>query len=73
MCLFRSQLDPKTRRIHAAGCIFLSSGLLLTIFTEDFGHLHPAVFDGLRFLLIGLAIGFLFWSVRRSRGCAPRS
>lgn len=74
MCLFRRrQLDPKSRRIFAAGNLCLMSSIMLTHFDYGFGHRHPAIFDGLRFLLIGLAIGLLYWSARRSGGCASRS
>ena len=73
MCLFRRQLDAKSRRIFAAGNLCLSSGLLLTLVGESHRHRHPAVFDGLRGLLIGLAITLLFWSVRHAGGCATRS
>jgi hypothetical protein len=73
MCLFRHrQLDSKSRKILAAGNLCLASSLLFTHFEGGFGHRHPALFDGLRFLLIGCAISLLFWSARRSRGCASR-
>lgn len=74
MCLLRRrQLDPISRRIHAAGCLCLSSGLMLTLFAGGFGHRHPVIYDGLRFLLMGLAFGLLLWSARRSGGCASHS
>jgi hypothetical protein len=73
MCLFRRQLDPKSRRIYAAGNLCLFAGIALTIFRGGFAHLHPVLFDGLRFLLIGLAIGLLYWSARRRCGCASHS
>lgn len=74
MCLSRRQLDPKSRRIFAAGNLCLFSGLALTlIFEKGFGHRYPALFDALRFLLVGSAIALLYWSARRGAGCAPRS
>jgi hypothetical protein len=74
MCLRRRQLDPKSRRILAAGNVCLYSGLMLTLFFEQgFGHHHPAIFDGLRFLLIGCAISLLYLSARRGGNCASRS
>jgi len=74
MCLLRRrQLDPKSRRLMAAGNLCLASGLMLTLFAEGFGHRHPAIYDGLRFLLMGLAIGMLFRSARRTSGCASRT
>jgi hypothetical protein len=56
----------------AGSLCLLSSGFLLTHFEDSFGHRHSAIFDGLRFLLIGVAVGLIAWSVRRSRGCASR-
>ena len=73
MCLSRRQLDPKTRRIQAAGNLCLASSFLPTLFYEHgVGHPHSVVFNGLRFLLLGLSIGLLLWSARRSGGCASR-
>jgi hypothetical protein len=57
----------------ATGNLCLASGLMLTLFADGFGYRHPAIYDGLRFLLIGLAIGLIVWSVRRNRGCASRT
>jgi hypothetical protein len=68
MCLLRRDpQNPQSRRILAAGNMCLSSGLMLTIFGEGLRHRHPDIFDGLRFVLIGIAIGLLFWSARRVR------
>ena len=66
-------LDPKSRRILAAGTLCLYAGISFPLFTEGFGHRHRAGFDGMLFLLVGLAISLLFLSARRSGGCAPRS
>ncbi|MGP8172949.1 MAG: hypothetical protein ACLP7O_00210 [Terracidiphilus sp.] len=76
MCLFhRRQLDLKSRRIFIAGNLCLISGLMLTrtLFAVGFGHRHPAIYDGLRLLLIGCAVCLLYWFARRSCGCASRS
>ena len=75
MCLFhRRQLDLKARRILIAGNLCIVSSLSFTThFADGFGHRHPALFDGLRFLLIGCAITLLYWSARRSGGCASHS
>ncbi len=73
MCLTYRQRDPKSRRIYAAGNLCLFTGLALTIFHGGFAHRHPALYDGLRFLFIGLAIGLLYWSTRRCGGCASHS
>ncbi len=73
MCLSYRQLDSKARRIHAAGCLCLASSFVPTLFHEHgVGHPHPVLVDGLRFFLLGLAIGLFFWSARRSGGCATR-
>jgi hypothetical protein len=74
MCLFRRrQLDPKSRRMFAAGNLCLASGLMLTHFADGFGHRHPAIYHSLYFLLMGCAIGLFYWVARRSGGCASRS
>jgi hypothetical protein len=74
MCLFRRQLDPKSRRILQAGYLCLASSFVPALFCEHgFGHHDSALFGGLRFLLLGTAIGLLFWSARRGGGCASRS
>ena len=75
MCLFhRRQLDPKSRRIFAAGnlCLLLS-GLTFAFFENSFGHRHPGLYNALRLLLMGCAVCLLYWSARRSGGCASRS
>ncbi len=73
MCLSRRQLDPKTRRIQSAGYLCLGSSFVPVFLDKHgFGHGHSAVVDTLRFLLLGLAIGLLYWSARRSAGCAAR-
>jgi hypothetical protein len=75
MCLLRRRhLDPKSRRIYAAGNLCLISGLTLTLsFEGSFGHRHRVIFDGLRFLLMSLAITLFFWAARRAGGCVSRS
>jgi hypothetical protein len=47
--------------------------LTRTLFADSFGHRHPALYDGLRFLLLGCAVCLLYWFARRSGGCASRS
>jgi len=71
-CCNIRQADPPTRRIYRFGCLCLSSGLLLSVFAKDFGLRHPALYDSLRFLLLGAAICLLLWSIRRRKQCAPR-
>ena len=45
--------------------------VMLAIFVNSFGHGHPALYDGLRFLLFGCAVGLLRWSARRSADALP--
>jgi hypothetical protein len=72
MCLARRQLDAKSRRIYAAGNFCLFTGLMLTLFFKSAGFAlrHPDFFLALRFALMCSAIVLLFWSSRRSGGCA---
>jgi hypothetical protein len=68
MCLLRRhQADPRTRRIQSAGHLCFVAGLLLTLFAESFGMHHPAVYNSLRFLLMGLAVTLFLWAARRAR------
>jgi len=71
MCGIR-QWDGKTRRIYAAGNVFLLAGLIPTLFGGGPWSLHHrALYDGLRGLCLGLAIGLLLWVVRRKSQCGP--
>jgi hypothetical protein len=73
MCLLRRRsLDPASRRLFAAGNFCLFSSLALASSVDGLGHRHPAVFLGLRVLLLCSAIGLLFRSARRSGSCAAR-
>ena len=70
MCLSRRNirdLDPKTRRIWAAGNLCLFASLASTLFFESLRHDHPALFDASRGFFIGLSLVFLVWSTRRMR------
>lgn len=70
MCLSRRTIrdfDPKTRRIWAWGNLCLFTSLSFTLFGEGIRQNHPALFDGLRGFLNGLAIVFFLWSTRRMR------
>ena len=73
MCLYRRQLDAKSRRIYSCGNLCLSTGIALTIFRGGFAHRHPDFYLGLQFLLICSAVGLLRWSARRCSGCASHS
>lgn len=73
MYLCHQPLDPKTRRIRAAGfaCFFIY--VALTGVGESFGHRYQALYNGLGVLFASCAL-VLFCFVRR-RCCArvPRS
>jgi len=74
MCLFRRRpFDPTSRRIFFAGNLCLICGILLTYFLGSFGNRHPDIFLALRFLLMGSAIGLMFWSSYRNGRCASGS
>ena len=74
MCMSIRQLDSKTRRIYAAFNVSVCSAIMLNLFFEQsLGHRHHAVFNGLRYLLTGCAMGLFFWFLRRRHSaCAPR-
>jgi hypothetical protein len=74
MCLHRRQLDSKSRRIMAAGYLCLVLSLLPSLFyAHGIGLGHAALFDSVRFLFLGAAIGLLSWFARRGCGRASRS
>jgi hypothetical protein len=72
MYLRRRQFNPETRRIRAAGILCLSSGLMLTLLARGFTYRHPAIYDTLRLLLMGLGASLLSWSARRAQGFSSR-
>ena len=72
MCL-RRPLDRKSRRIFSAAYLCIIASFVLMNFSTDFGHRHSAAILGLRFALLGCAIGLMFWFARRNHGCASRS
>ena len=63
----RRSLDPKTRRIFVAGQLSLVAANLLFLFGQPFANFYPDVSHALRGFLLGLAIVFLYWSIRRNR------
>jgi len=74
MSFYCRQLDPKSRRIFAAGNLCLWSAVLLTrCFEHSFGLEHPVLFEGLRFPLIGCALTLLIVTLRRGVRCNARS
>jgi len=68
----RRSLDPKTRRIFVAGQLSLVAANLLFLFGQPFAHLYPGALEALRGFLLGLAVVFLFRSIRRKR-CGAES
>jgi hypothetical protein len=72
MNLRRRQFNPESRRIRTAGILCLSSGLMLTLLAKGFAYRHPAIFDTLRFMLMGLGACLLSWSARRAQGFSSR-
>ena len=73
MCLYRRQLDAKSRRIYSSGNLCLFTGIALTIFRGGFFDRHPDLYLVLQFLLICSAIGLLRWPARRCGGPASHS
>ncbi len=69
MCLSRRNLSPKARRFLAIGNLCLFAGIMMSILAKDFGLHHEALYDSLRGLLLGLAIGFNYGALRLSRNC----
>ena len=60
---------------HPLRRIFLSVLALLfqTAFEDGFGLRHHTLFNGVRFILFGCAIGLLLWfNRRRCRAASPR-
>jgi hypothetical protein len=71
MCGIR-QWDNKTRRMYAAAMIFLLTGITLGRFDGGPWSLqHRGLYDGLRGLCMGLAIGLLLCVLRRKQKCGP--
>jgi hypothetical protein len=69
MCLTRRNLTPKARRFLAAGNLCLFTSVVMPYLGKELGIHHPELFDGLRGLLLGLAICFNFWAFRLGRNC----
>lgn len=69
MCLYHRQLDSTTRRIVAAGHLCLWTGVMFSTLQHGFRQHHALLANSLEFLLLGCAIGLLYWASRRSGGC----
>jgi hypothetical protein len=71
MCGIR-QWDAKTRRLYAAGMVFLLTGMTLARFVgAPWCMLHRGLYDGLRGLCAGLAMGLFLCVIWRKRRCGP--
>ena len=73
MRLFRRrQLNPRSRRFLAAGILCLSSGFTLALSEARFHNDPPAIFHGMPFLVVGMAVILLLRSARRTGNSASR-
>lgn len=61
-------LDSRSRIVLALGNVCLFSGLMISLLATDFALHHHAVYNGLRFGLLSLAICFNFWALRSVKG-----
>jgi hypothetical protein len=66
MCL-RSRLDRRSRIVLGLGNTCLFTGLSISLWATDFSHHHFAVYNGLRFGLISMAVALNFWAARSTR------
>ena len=72
-CLAVNSIPKPAAFIPPATSASRSASVPAFLDKHGFGHGHSAVVDGLRFLLLGLAIGLLYWSARRARRLRARS
>jgi flagellar biosynthesis protein FliR len=72
MSFTRRHLSPKARLFLAIGNICLFTSVMMTILGKDFGHHHALLYDGLRGLLLGLAISFNFGAFRFAGRCPEK-
>jgi len=63
MCLHR-RLDSRSRAILGLGNICLFTGVSVSLWGTTFALQHRALFNGLRFGLLSLAICLNFWAMR---------
>ncbi|HWE87743.1 MAG TPA: hypothetical protein VG267_22560 [Terracidiphilus sp.] len=66
MCL-HNRLDARSRRTLAAGNFCLFTGISISLWATDFSHYHYALYNGLRFGLISMAVALNFWAARSTR------
>lgn len=72
MGMMKHRFDAKTRRVYAVAMVCLTSGLALAQFEHAPWSLrHRDLYDGLRGLVLGLAIGLLLWVTRRKGKSEP--
>lgn len=69
MCAAR-KFDKKTRRIYAAAYVCMLAGMLPAILDLPL-HQHRALYDAIRGLLLGIAIGLFLWVLRLKNRPAP--
>ena len=65
MCADR-RLDSRSRIILGVGNLCLFTGLATSLLATDFGRHHHAVYNGLRFGLLFMAIALNYWAFRSS-------
>ncbi len=63
----RRPLDTRSRIVLALGNLCLFSGLPFSLLANDFARHHHALYNGLRFGLVFLAIPLNFWAMRSAR------
>ncbi|MFZ0394142.1 MAG: hypothetical protein WCF17_22955 [Terracidiphilus sp.] len=63
MCPHR-RLDFHSRMILGLGNLCLFTGLTVSLLATDFARHHYAIYNGLRFGLLSLAIALNFWAMR---------
>lgn len=66
MCL-ADRLDRRSRITLGMGNLCLFTGLAISQMAADFARHHHAIFNGLRFGLLSMAIALNFWAMRWAR------
>jgi hypothetical protein len=66
MCLDR-RLDSRSRITLGLGSLCLFTGLSISLMATDFARHHHAIFNGLRFGLLSMAIALNFRAMRSAR------
>jgi len=66
MCLDR-RMDSRSRITVGMGNLCLFTGLAISLMATGFARHHHAIFNGLRFGLLSMAIALNFWALRSTR------